>query len=88
MKLGIERPTKKAGKDGPGIQRADIISRVWQAVAYLEEVRADAREQLRASTSSKAATSEVAAAAEHLVKAAQLLVLDMVAPIQLLHERP
>lgn len=56
-----------------GAPRAEIISRLWQAIAFLEEVRADIPRQVRASESLGSAVTEIQAATRRLTKAAALL---------------
>ncbi|HEV8263739.1 MAG TPA: hypothetical protein VGQ06_02230 [Gemmatimonadales bacterium] len=53
--------------------RAEVISRVWQAVAYLEEARADLGKQVRKSTSRELAADVIKEAVTSLVRATLLL---------------
>jgi hypothetical protein len=53
---------------------AEIISRIFQAVSFLEEVRTDLTKQVRQSASRDAAEGAVASALTHLTMGAAMLV--------------
>ena len=52
---------------------AEIISRLWQAVAFLEEVRADLTRLVRVSPSRDAAAIAITSGTQQLVLAAGIL---------------
>jgi hypothetical protein len=56
-----------------GAKRAEIISRLWQAIAFLEEVRADLGNGVRMSPAREQASIAITSSTQQLVLAAGIL---------------
>ena len=73
MSLKLE-PQIRAGVDALSAPRCEIISRVYQAAAFLEEVRADLKKQVRQSAARDMAEGAFATALAHMIIGASALV--------------
>lgn len=74
MQLENQSRQKREGTDAMSPPRAEIISRAWQAVAFIEEMRSDLTKQVRESPAREQSAVSLTAATQHLVIAATLLV--------------
>lgn len=77
MHLESESPHKKEAMSAP---RAEIISRLWQAVSFLEELRTDLVRQLRQTGARDHALAAVQTASTHLTLAGGMLALPTKLP--------
>lgn len=74
MQLENQSRKKREAADTMSPPRAEIISRAWQAVAFIEEMRSDLTKQIRESSAREQSAISLTAATQHLVIAATLLV--------------
>lgn len=70
MKL---EPTASLISEALSVPRAEIISRIWQAVAFIEEVRGDLARQVRQSKTRDAAALALTSGEQQLVLSAGIL---------------
>jgi len=70
MKL---EPSNSLAPEALSVPRAEIISRIWQAVAFLEEVRGDLARQVRQSKTRDAAAVALTSGEQQLVLSAGIL---------------
>ena len=72
--LKLEANARKEEGDALSAPRAEIISRAWQAVSFLQEVRVDLAKQVRQSHARDMASGAFDTAITHLVLGACLLI--------------
>jgi len=77
MKLERER-RQHSGEEALSRERAEVISRLWQAIAFLDEARTDATKQIRQSAARDAAVEAMLDGTQNLVRAAAYLMPDTV----------
>lgn len=73
MTLTLQSGTPGENGDSLSVPRCEAISKAWQAVAFLEEVRAELK-QVRQSAARDAADGAFGEAISHLIVGATLLV--------------
>jgi hypothetical protein len=76
MKPGL-RLDRQELQESIGAKRAEIISRLWQAIAFLEEIRADMGTGVRVSASRDQAGIAITSATQQLVLSAGILAPKM-----------
>lgn len=78
LRLDVPKPesrlTATARADALSAFRAEIISRLWQAIAFIEETRADLLKHVPQTGAREVAIDEVRIASTHLTVAAGVLV--------------
>jgi hypothetical protein len=80
MKLEIERrSTKNGSHETLSVARAEIISRCWHVLSYLEEMRVDLAKNIRQSAAREFAAAELVRATSCLMNAAESLVPNALA---------
>lgn len=73
-RLKLLEAQKEGRRESFSVPMAEIISRAWQAVAFIEEMRVDLGKHVRQSQARDLAVGAFATALSHLVMGAQLLI--------------
>lgn len=80
LELDNTPPTPKARMTTLSAPGAEVISRLWQAIAFLEEVRSDLTGRVRQSPARDAASVALVSGTQQLIMAAGILAPKITQP--------